>query len=31
MMPEQAQDFGLIDRVLTKREEFEAAVERRGS
>jgi ATP-dependent Clp protease protease subunit len=29
MMPEQAQDFGLIDRVLTKREEFEAAVERR--
>jgi ATP-dependent Clp protease protease subunit len=30
MMPEQAQDFGLIDRVLTKREEFEAAVERRG-
>jgi ATP-dependent Clp protease, protease subunit len=28
MMPEQAQDFGLIDRVLTKREEFESAVER---
>ena len=30
MMPDQAQDFGLIDRVLSKREEFEAAVERRG-
>jgi ATP-dependent Clp protease protease subunit len=30
MTAEQAQQFGLIDRVLSKREEFEAAVERIG-
>jgi ATP-dependent Clp protease protease subunit len=29
MTAEQARDFGLIDRVLTKREEFELAVERK--
>ncbi|MGE8942852.1 ATP-dependent Clp protease proteolytic subunit [Leptospira interrogans] len=30
MTAEQAQEFGLIDRVLVKREEFESAVDRKG-
>ncbi len=30
MTADQAQEFGLIDRVLTKREEFDAAVEGKG-
>ena len=30
MTAEQAQEFGLIDRVLVKREEFETAVDRKG-
>ena len=31
MTAEQACEFGLIDRVLLKREEFEAAVDRKTS
>jgi ATP-dependent Clp protease protease subunit len=30
MTSEQAQEFGLIDRVLVKREEFETAIDRKG-
>ena len=30
MTAEQAEEFGIVDRVLSKREEFEAAVDRKG-